>query len=83
MSLRHLNIAPRAFIGFAFIAVLVVLLGVFAVNRMTQMRQSSQDMSANQLPSMTHLGTITENVLRRFLDPAPFPTSPDTDGARP
>ncbi|EPJ83318.1 methyl-accepting chemotaxis protein [Pseudomonas sp. CFT9] len=64
MSLRHLNIAPRAFIGFAFIAVLVVLLGVFAVNRMTQMRQSSQDMSANQLPSMTHLGTITENVLR-------------------
>ncbi|MCF5692993.1 HAMP domain-containing protein [Pseudomonas sp. PA-1-2A] len=64
MSLRHLNIAPRAFIGFAFIAALVVLLGVFAVNRMTQMRQSSQDMSANQLPSMTHLGTITENVLR-------------------
>lgn len=64
MSLRHLNIAPRAFIGFAFIAVLVVLLGMFAVNRMTQMRQSSQDMSANQLPSMTHLGTITENVLR-------------------
>ena len=64
MSLRHLNIAPRAFIGFAFIAVLVVVLGVFAVNRMTQMRQSSQDMSANQLPSMTHLGTITENVLR-------------------
>ena len=64
MSLRHLNIAPRAFIGFAFIAVLVVLLGVFAVNRMTQMRQASQDMSANQLPSMTHLGTITENVLR-------------------
>lgn len=64
MSLRHLNIAPRAFIGFAFIAVLVVLLGVFAVNRMTQMRQASQDMSANQLPSMTHLGSITENVLR-------------------
>jgi methyl-accepting chemotaxis protein len=64
MSLRHLNIAPRAFLGFAFIAVLVVLLGVFAVNRMTQMRQSSLDMSANQLPSVTYLGTITENVLR-------------------
>ncbi|MGA9704162.1 methyl-accepting chemotaxis protein [Pseudomonas sp.] len=64
MSLRHLNIAPRAFLGFAFIALLVVLLGVFAVNRMTQIRQSSIDMSANQVPSVTALGVITENVLR-------------------
>ncbi|MEW5715914.1 methyl-accepting chemotaxis protein [Pseudomonas sp. SB113] len=64
MSLRHLNIAPRASLGFAFIAVLVVLLGVFAVNRMTLMRQASLDMSANQLPSVTYLGSMTENVLR-------------------
>ncbi|MBY8939435.1 methyl-accepting chemotaxis protein [Pseudomonas tolaasii] len=64
MSLRQLNIAPRAFLGFAFIALLVVLLGVFAVNRMTQIRQSSVDMSATQLPSVTYLGNITENVLR-------------------
>ncbi|WP_439862414.1 methyl-accepting chemotaxis protein [Pseudomonas antarctica] len=64
MSLRHLNIAPRAFLGFAFIALLVVLLGVFAVSRMTQIRQSSMDMSATQLPSVTFLGNITENVLR-------------------
>ncbi|WP_411565268.1 hypothetical protein [Pseudomonas orientalis] len=56
MSLRHLNIAPRAFLGFAFIAVLVVILGVFAVNRMTLMRQASLDMSTNQLPSVTYLG---------------------------
>jgi len=64
MSLRHLNIAPRASLGFAFIAFLVVVLGVFAVNRMTQIRQSSVDMSVNQLPSVTYLGNITENVLR-------------------
>ncbi|AZE89635.1 methyl-accepting chemotaxis protein [Pseudomonas orientalis] len=64
MSLRHLNIAPRAFLGFAFIAVLVVILGVFAVNRMTLMRQASLDMSTNQLPSVTYLGHMTENVLR-------------------
>ncbi|MBC2383218.1 methyl-accepting chemotaxis protein [Pseudomonas sp. WS 5106] len=64
MSLRQLNIAPRAFLGFAFIALLVVLLGVFAVNRMTLIRQSSVDMSANQVPSVTNLGIITENVLR-------------------
>ncbi|MDQ0703503.1 methyl-accepting chemotaxis protein [Pseudomonas sp. W3I7] len=64
MFLRHLNIAPRAFLGFAFIALLVVLLGVFAVNRMTQIRQSSVEMTSTQLPSVTYLGNITENVLR-------------------
>ena len=64
MSLRRLNIAPRAFLGFAFIALLVILLGVFAVNRMTLIRAASMDMGANQLPSVTYLGQVTENVLR-------------------
>jgi len=64
MSLRHLNIAPRASLGFAFIALLVVVLGVFAVNRMTLIRQASVDMSSNQLPSVAYLGNLTENVLR-------------------
>ncbi|MBV4485093.1 methyl-accepting chemotaxis protein [Pseudomonas sp. SWRI153] len=64
MSLRNLNIAPRAFLGFAFIALLVIVLGVFAVSRMTVIRQASVDMDTNQLPSVTHLGVMTENVLR-------------------
>jgi len=64
MSLRHLNIAPRASLGFAFIALLVVVLGGFAANRMTLIRQASVDMSTNQLPSVTYLGQMTENVLR-------------------
>lgn len=64
MSLRNLNIAPRAFLGFAFIALLVVILGVFAVNRMTQIRQASLDMGTNQLPSVKFLGNMTESVLR-------------------
>ncbi|MBT9302740.1 MULTISPECIES: methyl-accepting chemotaxis protein [Pseudomonas] len=64
MSLRNLNIAPRAFLGFAFIALLVIVLGVFAVNRMTLIRQASLDMGANQLPSVGYLANMTENVLR-------------------
>ena len=64
MSLRHLNIAPRASLGFAFIALLVVVLGGFAANRMTLIRQASVDMNTNQLPSVTFLGQVTENVLR-------------------
>ncbi|POA86747.1 methyl-accepting chemotaxis protein [Pseudomonas protegens] len=64
MSLRNLNIAPRAFLGFAFIALLVVVLGVFAVNRMAVIREASVDMESNQLPSVGFLGNLTENVLR-------------------
>ena len=64
MSLRNLNIAPRAFLGFAFIALLVIVLGVFAVNRMSLIRQASIDMDSTQLPSVTHLSAVTENVLR-------------------
>ncbi|KAB0507331.1 MULTISPECIES: methyl-accepting chemotaxis protein [Pseudomonas] len=64
MSLRNLKIAPRAFLGFAFIALLVIVLGVFAVNRMTVIRQASVDMEATQLPSIGFLGNMTENVLR-------------------
>lgn len=40
MSLRNMNIAPRAFLGFSFIALLVIALGVFAVSRMTVIRQA-------------------------------------------
>jgi len=64
MSLRNLNIAPRAFLGFSFIALLVIVLGVFAVNRMTVIREASIDMESTQLPSVGFLGNMTENVLR-------------------
>ncbi|MHC8400857.1 methyl-accepting chemotaxis protein [Pseudomonas sp. MDT1-17] len=64
MSLRNLNIAPRAFLGFSFIALLVIVLGVFAVNRMSTIRQASIDMATTQLPSIVFLGNLTENMLR-------------------
>ena len=64
MSLRNMNIAPRAFLGFAVIALLVVVLGVFASNRMALIRQASVEMAGNQLPSVSYLGNLTENVLR-------------------
>ncbi|MGO4366072.1 methyl-accepting chemotaxis protein [Pseudomonas sp. PAB10] len=64
MSIRNMNIAPRAFLGFAFIALLVIVLGIFAVNRMSIIRQASIDMENNQLPSVAFLGNMTESVLR-------------------
>uniref|UniRef100_UPI0039B4F521 MCP four helix bundle domain-containing protein n=1 Tax=Vibrio vulnificus TaxID=672 RepID=UPI0039B4F521 len=64
MSLRSLNIAPRAFLGFAFIALLVVALGVFAASRMSVIRQASLNMEQNQVPSVGYLGNVMESVLR-------------------
>jgi methyl-accepting chemotaxis protein len=59
-----MNIAPRAFLGFAFIAVLVIGLGFFALNRMSVIRQATTDMETNQLPSVGYLGNMLENTLR-------------------
>jgi len=64
MSLRNMNIAPRAFLGFAFIALLVVLLGFFALDRMTVIRAAATDMETNMLPSIDFLGDVNENMLR-------------------
>ncbi|SEI70230.1 methyl-accepting chemotaxis protein [Pseudomonas sp. NFACC07-1] len=64
MSLRSLNIAPRAFLGFAVIALLVVILGVFAANRMSVIRQASLEMEQTQVPSVGYLANVLENVLR-------------------
>ncbi|NBB12704.1 HAMP domain-containing protein [Pseudomonas sp. SLFW] len=64
MSIRNMNIAPRAFLGFAFIAVLVVGLGFFSLNRMAVIRQATTDMESNQLPSVGYLGNMLENTLR-------------------
>jgi methyl-accepting chemotaxis protein len=59
-----MNIAPRAFLGFAFIAVLVIGLGFFSLNRMAVIRQATTDMETNQLPSVGFLGGMLENTLR-------------------
>jgi methyl-accepting chemotaxis protein len=59
-----MNIAPRAFLGFAFIAALVIGLSVFSVHRMAQIRQTAIDMESNQLPSIGHLSGMLENSLR-------------------
>ncbi|MEB0006705.1 methyl-accepting chemotaxis protein [Pseudomonas sp. RTB3] len=64
MSLRNMNIAPRAFLGFAFIALLVIALGFFALNRMSVIRQATVEMETNMLPSIGFLGETAECVLR-------------------
>lgn len=64
MNLRSMNIAPRAGLGFGLVALLVVALGIFALVQMTSMRQQSQQVDSNWLPSVIAVGQMTQDMLR-------------------
>ncbi|QXH49863.1 methyl-accepting chemotaxis protein [Pseudomonas fakonensis] len=64
MSLRRLNIAPRASLGFGIMALLVVALGALALKQMTDMRQQAEQVDDNWLPSVISVGRMTQDALR-------------------
>ncbi|MDU9389373.1 methyl-accepting chemotaxis protein [Pseudomonas japonica] len=64
MSLRSLNIAPRAGLGFGLLALLVVTLGLFALSQMASMREQSDQVESNWLPSVINVGTMSQDMLR-------------------
>ena len=64
MSLRSLNIAPRAGLGFGLLALLVVTLGLFALAQMSSMREQSEQVESNWLPSVINVGTMSQDMLR-------------------
>ncbi|MDR0281750.1 MAG: methyl-accepting chemotaxis protein [Paucimonas sp.] len=64
MSLRSLNIAPRAGLGFGLLALLVVTLGLFALAQMSSMREQSEEVESNWLPSVINVGTMSQDLLR-------------------
>ncbi|MDT3230275.1 methyl-accepting chemotaxis protein [Pseudomonas sp. rhizo25] len=64
MSLRNMNIAPRAFLGFAFIGALMLLLGVFALNQMSKIRVATEDITSASVPSIRALDEFTQLTLR-------------------
>lgn len=64
MLFRRIKIAPRAFISFSLIAILVILLGLFALFEMKTIRGAAVDLRENSMPSYAALGQINENILR-------------------
>ncbi len=64
MSIRNMNIAPRAFLGFAFIGALMLLLGVFALNQMSKIRAATEDITSASVPSIRALDEFTQLTLR-------------------
>jgi methyl-accepting chemotaxis protein len=64
MSLRNMNIAPRAFLGFALIGGLMLILGVFALNQMSKIRSAGEDIASMSVPSIKSLDEFTQLTLR-------------------
>ena len=62
--LRQINIAPRATLSFALVALLVVLLGLFALGQMKEIRSAAVTLVNNTMPSYAALGDLNEKVLR-------------------
>jgi methyl-accepting chemotaxis protein len=64
MSIRSLNIAPRAGLGFGVLALMVFALGGFALLQMANMRQQSDQVENNWLPSVMAVGDMSQDLLR-------------------
>ncbi|MBD8707711.1 methyl-accepting chemotaxis protein [Pseudomonas sp. CFBP 13711] len=64
MSLRNLNIAPRAFLGFAVIGLLMLILGVFALSQMNKINNANVAMASKSMPSIKALDKLTEGSIR-------------------
>ncbi|MFJ4142031.1 methyl-accepting chemotaxis protein [Pseudomonas sp. NPDC089734] len=64
MSLRNLGIASRATLGFALIALIVVLLGLLSLQKLHSLNQSSRDIGKNWLTSTRLLGEMADTTTR-------------------
>lgn len=64
MSIRSLNIAPRASLGFGLLALMVFGLGAFALLQMSNMRAQSDQVDDNWLPSVMAVGDMSQDMLR-------------------
>jgi len=64
MSLRNINIAPRAFLGFSIIGVLMLVLGIFALTQMSKINDATEQMATNSVPSIKALDKLTEASIR-------------------
>lgn len=64
MSLRNMNIAPRALLGFALIGALMLGLGLFALNQMSKIRQAGEIIENSTVPSITNVDQLTQLTLR-------------------
>ncbi|WP_268798369.1 methyl-accepting chemotaxis protein [Pseudomonas huanghezhanensis] len=64
MSLRNMNIAPRAFLGFSVIGGLMLILGIFALLQMGKINDASEVITNDAVPGIKSLDKLTETSIR-------------------
>lgn len=64
MSFRNLSVSTRSAIGFGLIGAIVLVLGLFALGAMKDMRKESSEVDMNWLPSSITLGDLNSDILR-------------------
>ncbi|WP_417788127.1 methyl-accepting chemotaxis protein [Stutzerimonas xanthomarina] len=64
MLIRNLNVSIRSAIGFGLIGVIVLVLGLFALSQMSDMRKESSEVDQNWLPSILSLADLNVAMLR-------------------
>ena len=64
MSIRNLNISSRSAIGFGLIGFIVLMLGLFALSQMKEMRHQSSQVDQDWLPSIASLGNLKSEIMR-------------------
>lgn len=64
MTIRNINVAPRAALGFGLIGIIVLLLGLFSLARMGDMHERFDEVDQNWLPNIATLGELNAVMLR-------------------
>ncbi len=64
MLTRNISISIRSAIGFGLIGIIVLALGIFALNQMKEMRKGSAEIDQNWLPSIVTLGDLNTDIMR-------------------
>ena len=64
MSIRNVSVPVRSAIGFGLIGVIVLVLGLFSLSQMSDMRKESSEVDQNWLPSLISLGNLNAGMMR-------------------
>lgn len=64
MSIRNFSVSIRSAIGFGLIGTIVLLLGLFALNQIKDMRTESSSVDQVWLPSISTLGNLKSEMMR-------------------
>lgn len=64
MFLRNFNLGPRLTIGFAILATMMLLQGLWALKNMASMQQESEEIGTNWVPSLEAVDRLNAAVMR-------------------